>query len=488
MARAQRRWPANALARFARLLTAIAILAFCAPARALYVGTTDGVIPNTSANPANTAGWSGGDPGWANAVYLGYPQGGGNYNYAANGIYIGDGWVLTANHNGNFTRVKFGSGATLDVVPNQSYQVANPSPSPIVDPRLNQPYADLKLVRVNGDPALTDTTIKSITPPTPQQQLTIASQSLSLNAQVMTMGWGFIRADNKSSFNVNTNANPWTWAAYPATPPGGCGSGCTIYSGYWSNDDGHKRWGTNRIANSDSVFGENDGNLQTIIDNSTISYVTTYDQNSGDTFESIGVNRDSGSSVFYKTIAGQWQLVGIITDKYSWPGQNNYDPGNLLAIFGNANTFADLASYNISGTDAQGNPKSEIKKILNAHLDYSAVGDLNLDGVAGAPDDIAAFVAGWGCGTAARPDCTGGGNGNMFSWKNGDMTHDGITDVNDFLRMRSVLSGSAADLLDAMFFGLTSGEIPEPASILLVIGPALYFALGCRKHRPRSRF
>jgi hypothetical protein len=99
---------------------------------------------------------------------------------------------------------------------------------------------------------------------------------------------------------------------------------------------------------------------------------------------------------------------------------------------------------------------------------------LTLDGVAGAADDIAAFVAGWRYNN-------GLGSGTITSWKNGDLTHDGKTDVADFLRMRTGLSAAAGAELGSMLGIPTSGGIPEPTTLMLTVGPIFLFALQRRR-------
>jgi hypothetical protein len=207
--------------------------------------------------------------------------------------------------------------------------------------------------------------------------------------------------------------------------------------------------------------------LRTVVNGSTIAYLTTYDQGSSNPLEFQVVAGDSGSGVFYKR-SGQWELAGIVLADYTFSGQSTatFNSGNGLAVYGNASAFADLSSY-----------RTQILNIMSAHQDYSLVGDLNLDGVAGAPSDLAAFVAGWRYNN-------GTGTGTITSWKNGDVTHDGKTDVNDFLRFRSGLSAGAGVELFAMLGSNISGGVPEPSTAMLVVGPAILFALR-RGRRPR---
>jgi hypothetical protein len=433
---------ASRCAAAAALIAAAAVFVTASPAHAIHVGTTNNVVPNTATNPASTPGWTDGDPGFANHVRFGYLQQNGDVWYQSNGVYIGDGWLLTAAHVGVPYRIQLDNGATFDPIPGQNFQVANPVWN---DGRLVQPLSDLRMIRINGDPGL--------------PALTIASQPFAINDQVMFIGSGVVRAATQSHFSVNTVPQTWQW-----TP--NCTSGCN-YHGYYTDGFG-KRWGTNRIANSDTVLGEGDGNLQTVVGGGSIAYVTTYDQFSGDTFESQAVGGDSGSSVFYKR-NGQWQLAGIMLANYVFSGQNNLDPSNTLAVFGNADGFADLSAYNATGN-------SKIQQLMNAHVDYSSVADINLDGAAGTAADIAAFVAGWNYNN-------GTGLGTITSWKNGDVTHDGKTDVADFLRVRTGLTPGAGAELGALLGVGVSGGIPEPSSILLLIVPSIYSSLRGRQRR-----
>jgi hypothetical protein len=157
-----------------------------------------------------------------------------------------------------------------------------------------------------------------------------------------------------------------------------------------------------------------------------------------------------------------WELAGISANLFSFDGQNA-----TAAVYGDASAFVDLSSY-----------YSQITAIINAHKDYSAVGDLNLDGTAGTSADIAAFVAGWGYNN-------GTGTGTITSWKNGDLNHDGKTDSADFLLFRSGLSAGAGAQLSALMSNYISGAVPEPSTAMLVLGPAVAFALRVRRRRPQ---
>ena len=159
-----------------RSLLLVLTLLLCAPAEALILDSGDGQ-GNTSA-PAD-------DPGWAHVGMVTGPT----------GIYLGNGWVLTANHVSVSDPI-FG-GVAYPVVPGSIVQLSNPDSSP----------ADLKVFRIDPSPALPLLVIRSTTPGN-NTHLTMIAQGLSRGAAT-------------------------TWG---------------IYSGYlWGATTG-KRWGTNRVA------------------------------------------------------------------------------------------------------------------------------------------------------------------------------------------------------------------------------------------------
>jgi hypothetical protein len=468
-ARELKRRQESAKALVSWLLAATVIIGVSPPAQALMVGTTPSGNPNvsfpdTSMNPASYgSGWTQGDPGWANAVPT--------INFF-NGIYIGDGWVLSAAHTAPYPYnpqndgIKFEVGGTQYLaIPNQNKLISNPTGVA----GLTNPTADLRLVRVETDVNL--------------PSLSIASQPLGVNDEVVFIGSGVVRSGVESHYSVNTSTVPDTWTEVP--------SGGT-YHGYVSNGAG-KRWGTNRVENDQTVFGssENDANITVNVSSRTIANVVRYDQGSGNDFELQAVGGDSGTGVFHKR-NGQWELAGVVIANYIFDGQSykytgppprppgappqDFNTSNTLAIYGNATAFADLSSY-----------ADQIEQIRSAP-------DINLDGVVSgdgtgpaSSDDIAAFVAGWGY-------SNGLGYGTMTSWRQGDITgpfgtRDGKTDVYDFLRMRGKLtSPAAAAALSSFFDGVSvaGSGIPEPSTVMLIVGSAALLVLRGRwPRRPR---
>jgi hypothetical protein len=396
-------------------------------AKALMVGATPGVNADTSVNPATPgSGWTQGDPGFANV---------GHTAANLNAVYIGDGWMLSAFHTGVADTTFIESGQTLNPIPGQDFPVSN---------------ADLRLYRINGDPTLLSPTIKPVT---------IASQPLAVGDQVMFIANGLYRDPTELSWTTS-GSNPATWTQVPSC------SGSNCFHGYGSAGYG-KRWGVNNVEDDQTVFGssENDANITVLVNGNTISNVTLYNKQTSpcgsNCFETQVISGDSGSAVFHKR-NGVWELAGITANIFSFDGQNT-----TQAVYGDASAFVDLSSYN-----------SQIVSIIAAHQDYSSVGDLNLDGTSGSAADIAAFVAGWRYNN-------GTGAGTITSWKNGDVTHDGKVDVNDFLRFRSSLSAGAGAELTALMSSYISGAVPEPSTAMLILGPAVLFALRVRHRLPR---
>lgn len=388
------------------------------PAHALIVTTT---------SPLNTTQPPPDDPGWNNTTISGTS----NRNFT----YLGNGWAISAWHVGpdigqppNEQVLSFSTG-NYSIIPNQNYIVPNQAGSGL------SAQTDLRLVRLSSDPGLPSVTIA-------QTPLTNANLGQSV-ADVTFVGIGRTR-----------EATAATWEGH---------------QGYYAQSDNTKRWGRNQIASEDPLFGTTDSDLRGTVNIGTaedprhiVSMFTRFDFNAGN-YEAQAVDRDSGSAVFHKSGA-QWELIGIVNTIYTY----NNQPG-LSAFDGDYTSFADLTYY-----------RSEILNIMNAHADYSVMGDVNLDGVItgngtgpASSDDITAFVQGWGWqqGTAS-----------VNSWKKGDLNRDGVTNATDFFLMRNAaINAGLATGATALSNLFSSGGVPEPSSIALVAIVAGFAA--CRRRR-----
>ncbi len=421
-----RRLPRRCLPLLALLLAAVMVPLLGSSAKALIVvGNADYTSP-----PAD-------DPGWASVSSAG-----------SNSVYLGDSWVLTAVHVG-LGSTTFSSG-TYSAISGQDFIITNPEGSGL------STNSDLRLIRINGDPGLAAPTLASA-PPSAGDVVTVVTE-------------GSDRAADQSHWYVNRGASPWTWSVVSS---GG------NYHGYRPTSPVQKRWGTNAIASASSVFPTanimSGSSIRGVVDvngRDTVSVGTLFDQYGGLADESQVTAGDSGGAMFRKTGDG-WELAGIVDAQLVFSGQPDTDgnsstgsgcgaQGTFCAVFGNGTSFVDISYYH-----------DQIQAVLDAHPDYSLIGDLNLDGEiwdgTGDPTadpDIAAFLAGW----MSYDD----GEGSIASWQRGDMNRDGTTDVDDFLLMRGALNPAGAGSLAALLSVGGFSPVPEPASgVLLVVGGAL---------------
>jgi hypothetical protein len=168
------------------LMTILLGLALTAPyqAAAVLISTGDGTGNTTP---------PGSDPGFQN---VGVVNG-------LTGVYVGNGWVLTANHVGEHPILLL--GVSYDPVPGSSVRLQNPDAT----------LADLIAFKLRKDP--------------PLPALTLATGAPSTKTLVTIVGYGV----NRGTATTWSGIDGWNW-----------GSGRAI------------RWGTNRIASvGDLVFG-----------------------------------------------------------------------------------------------------------------------------------------------------------------------------------------------------------------------------------------
>jgi hypothetical protein len=210
-----------------------------APAGGVLIASGDGT-GNTSP-PAD-------DPGFAHAGILS--------NNSA--VYLGDAWVLTANHVST-NPVTLG-GVTHAVVPGTALRLDHAPGVP----------TDLKLFRIATDPGL----------PT----LAIASSPPALNALVTLIGHG----RDRGAATTWNGFDGWSWLSSRSM-----------------------RWGVNRVT---------DRNLNLAIGGSTVRALSFDFDEGAPGHEAVGVTGDSGGAVFVGG-AGSSQLVGLIFAIYGYEGQ-----------------------------------------------------------------------------------------------------------------------------------------------------------------------
>jgi hypothetical protein len=476
-------------------------LAIARSASALVVGHVPGTIVNTAINPASVPGWTQGDPGWNNVSI------GGNY------VYLGDGWVISARHVGYSpgAGIQFQTStgpATFYRIPGTYYQdygylwtngdyfyaVSNPS-SIETETGQSQPlthFTDLQLFRISGDPGLPSLAISS-------QPVTTSNFTRASAPSVVMIGGSGGRSATQTQWNVTQHSqNDWTW-----TQTAGVGT----HQGYVSDGFMFKRWGTNRLTDIRPNFNEPidsgamdyTSSFDAVVSDTTavlplptgdgvtrdiISMMTIYDQqgqpgtpayNATNTnLEAQAIQGDSGSSVFFKR-GNQWELAGIVNATFTYTEQ----PFNS-AVYGNTTMISDLSYYNQNYSAGDNTARRfSIKDIIEDHADYSMMGDVNLDGIVSgngtgpiSSDDVTAFVAGWNYNNGMN-------RGTITSWKNGDLTRDGRTDVSDFLRLRGALNSQVSR---AALSALLGSAVPEPSTAwLAILGLALHSVVTRRR-------
>ncbi len=238
------------------------------------------------------------DPGFANMLEI---SGGA-------GVYLGNGWVLTARHI-NPKRVVV-NGQTL-------------LREEAIDDIYTFKDAELKLLHLTDEPDLPSMPIASSTPTT--------------GTEVVMIGAGFLAQDHMTGWHVDQSTNPWTWTEVSSPQQANM-------AGVLTTQPMQRKmsWGTNRMS--------------AVIQNPKMGdmLVTDFSGNPAErtAFEAQAVSRDSGGALFVQGADG-WEVAGIMaTVARLYPGQ----PGvgvpeglkeNIIGsgCFGNLTLSVNLASY-----------------------------------------------------------------------------------------------------------------------------------------------
>jgi hypothetical protein len=253
------------------------VAALCAvwighPAFAVVIDTGDGT-GNTSAPPD--------DPGWANVGAIGN----------LTGVYLGDSWVLTANHVGDSAIVL--QGITYQPLTGSRVRLETSPGS----------KADLIVYRIQGRPPLPSLVLSDTTP--------------GLGDEVTMIGNGWNRDASLTYWDVD-------WLEVSPPPP-------AVFTGYKRTNGRTLRWGRNILTATD---------LDIVIGGSTTrSFEVIFDLSGGVTDEAQAMSGDSGGAVFIKRGA-QWQLAGILFAIGIFENQPNG-----TAVFGQTSNSADVAFY-----------------------------------------------------------------------------------------------------------------------------------------------
>ncbi|MEX0643399.1 MAG: dockerin type I domain-containing protein [Pirellulales bacterium] len=458
-----------------RALLTILLVWPAASVDALVVGSSATAPALTNVNPkdyvplAGQPDWNGGDPGWDSVTTSGLL-----------GVYLGDGWVLTARHNGTPNTVTFETQTgTMSYQPKPGETYIIPNPPPLLAggydlSNLEFGESDLRLYRING------------TPDVPARAIASRSDPLPAGAEILSVSRGArVRQSAETTWYYTGGSNGGSWSEVP-------GGHQAVYKGFKTQNTNTERfWGTNELVSPttsliSSVF---ESSLPLNSDTTGITHMTTNDgktrnmivmpvlfdhpSNGGTPWETQGMPGvgplpgDSGSPVFYNYAEEgeppNWKLAGIMNfvryygnqpDSSAIYGQTN--GSTVIANTGNASFFADLSYYNQAYSQS-------ICDHMRSCGNYSIMGDVNIDENVDAAD-ITAFINGW------RKD-SGFSTGDYVTWKQGDLNLDGKTDVADFFLLRQALgaTGNGTALADAMAASLFGIAVPEPASAILVL-------------------
>jgi hypothetical protein len=213
------------------------------------------------------------------------------------GVYLGNGWVLTANHVGTGTFNLDGTNYTYNGV--DSHQIGG---------------ADLRLFKLSTNPMLAP--------------LTIATVSPTIAADVVMIGAGRSPTSaTPTTWFVDTTPDPWLWEESYFVDAD------ALLSGFETTSTKTKRWGTNVVEDLETVSYGTYAAMDMI--------VTDFDQVGGTAFESQAVTNDSGSALFVDNGSG-WELAGTIVTVGNYSGQPG---GASSAVFGNVTYAIDLSAY-----------------------------------------------------------------------------------------------------------------------------------------------
>jgi len=226
----------------------------------------------------------------------------------ASGIYLGNGWVLTANHVAPSlpTIATFG-GIDYLTDPGTWTRLYNPEPF--------STFTDIVLFRLSEPPALPSLTISSSTP--------------MVGTDLVMIGNG--RTQNPETFwdrTVIDGANNDTWVVTTEE--------LSNISGYTTTTSKEIRWGENEVHQNYIVV--NLGSLLNPLH--VLSFNTQFDE-SGMPHEAQAVAGDSGGGVFIYNGSG-WELAGMMFAVGTYEKQPN---GGETAVFGNQTYIADLSVY-----------------------------------------------------------------------------------------------------------------------------------------------
>lgn len=255
------------------LLLAVFSLWLPAPAPALILDAGDGMGNTTAPDD---------DPGWQNVgLHLGSPS----------VVYLGNRWILTANHVG--ASIVTLEGKRYDPVAGSLVQLQNP----------DETQADLLLFQIDDDPGLPALTIKASAPPIGEHVILISAGS-SRSERVTVI------SDDRGPID-----------------------------GFLWQKDQTKRWGTNIVHGEPRPIEH--------IDTVTMAVPIVFDRiedRLGTRQEAVAAKGDSGGAVFSRADPldpeSSWTLSGILFSVASQTGRPTKS-----SFYGDVTWAADLSHY-----------------------------------------------------------------------------------------------------------------------------------------------
>lgn len=227
---------------------------------------------------------------------------------SASAIYLGDGWVLSANHVAGSlpATVKFG-GVDYATLAGSFHRLENPTYS--------EPLT-----------ALTDIVVFRLSSLVELPAVEISTATPAVGSPVMMIGNGSTRAGPLTFWNRTEIAGPNndTWEV--TTPE------LANAAGYHTTGTREIRWGANVVNASNFTADAGHGDV--------ISYATQFNS-IGLTHEAQAVSGDSGGAVFSFN-GSSWELSGMM---YAVGLFENQPGGADTTVFGMVTAIADLSAY-----------------------------------------------------------------------------------------------------------------------------------------------
>jgi len=251
-------------------------------------GTTQAVIIAAGDGSGNTT-TPPDDPGFANIGTLN----------GASVIYLGNGWVMTADHVAGSlpASVQLGGG-TYSTATGTFHQLTNGGTPGMTT------LTDMVVFRLASDPGLPWLSIRSAVP--------------TVGNAITMIGNGRDRATDITYWDAS-------WAVLPS-------SSGAAYSGFQSVDSHSVRWGENQVSFTGLNLNDGVGDIRSFGSDFTSGGLAN---------EAQAVVGDSGGAVFIKN-GSTWELSGMMYAVNTYSGQP--DPG-YTAVFGDETAVADLSFY-----------------------------------------------------------------------------------------------------------------------------------------------